>query len=159
MAQASEQGQARSTLCASSLAGCILPRNCCIPFERSLHVFALRKASLGNGGGSLVYVESKSMKASYAVIPTNIPFPVALGTLVREPEKHFYLADFCDMEDELQSIFKFTEVMAAFHQKPVSSTGKFDFHITTYGVNQPVDTTWCMSWEEIYRCLFPKFSQ
>lgn len=57
---------------------------------------------------------------------------------MKEPDEHFYLANLCDMEDELPSLSEFTEIVAELHQKSVSLTGRIAFHVTTYGENRPV---------------------
>ena len=98
----------------------------------------------------MVFAEFESIKALHAVIAVNIPLPIAWGRFAKKPARHLYLANFCDMEDELPSISEFTGVMAELHQKSVSPTGKFSFHVTTYGGNQPVDNTWCSSWEDFF---------
>ena len=98
----------------------------------------------------MVKAEYKSMKALHAVIPANIPEPLATGTFVQDTNKHFYLAKFCEMRDELPSTSEFIGFISDLHQKSASPTGKFGFHTTTYGGNQAVDNEWCSSWEEFY---------
>lgn len=150
MARASGQGQAGSTLCRQKGRRWRTSSKLLSPHRAFFASIDFGKVSSGDEGRNMVSAEFESMKALHAVIATNIPLPIAWGTFVKEPDKHFYLANFCDMEDELPPISEFTEVMASLHQKSVSPTGEFGFHCTTYGGNQPVDNTWCSSWEEFY---------
>ena len=90
------------------------------------------------------------MKALHAVIPANIPQPLAWGTYADDPKKHFYLAEFCDMKDELPNVSNFVSIIAQLHENSGSPTGKFGFHVTTYAGNQPMDNTWCVTWEEFF---------
>jgi fructosamine-3-kinase len=54
------------------------------------------------------------------------------------------------MKHELPGLSEFASVIAQLHQTSVSPTGKFGFHITTYRDNQPMENTWCETWEDFF---------
>ncbi|KAI1276258.1 Fructosamine kinase-domain-containing protein [Xylaria sp. FL0933] len=97
--------------------------------------------------------EYEGSKALYAALPDNFPKPIAAGALSKEPNKHFYLAEFRDMADEMPGTSEFVSIVAKLHQNTESPSGRFGFHITTYGGNFPVDTSWCDTWEEFFTRL------
>lgn len=94
--------------------------------------------------------EYEGSKVLYKALPDNVPRPIAAGALAKDPKKHFYLAEFRDMADEMPGTFEFVSVIAKLHQNTESPNGKFGFHITTYGGDYPVDTSWCDTWEEFF---------
>ncbi|KAI1111483.1 Fructosamine kinase-domain-containing protein [Nemania sp. NC0429] len=94
--------------------------------------------------------EYEGSKALYKALPDNIPRPIATGALAKDPEKHFYLAEFREMADEMPGTSEFVSVVAKLHQNTESPNGKFGFHMTSYGGDYPVDTSWCDTWEEFF---------
>ncbi|KAI0521379.1 Fructosamine kinase-domain-containing protein [Xylaria bambusicola] len=97
--------------------------------------------------------EYEGSMALYKALPYNIPKPIAAGVLAKDPKKHFYLAEFRDMKDEMPGTTEFASVVFKLHQTTESPNGKFGFHITTYGGDFPVNTTWCDTWEEFFTRL------
>jgi len=93
--------------------------------------------------------EYEATKALHNILPENIPEPVAHGTLAAAPSKHFFLAEFRDMSDELPDTSELASIMAKIHSV-LSATGKFGFHTTTFQGNVPFDNTWCDTWEELF---------
>ncbi len=73
--------------------------------------------------------EYEGSKALYEALPDNIPKPIAAGALAKDPKKHFYLAEFRDMADEMPGTSEFVSVVAKLHQNTESPNGKFGFHI------------------------------
>ncbi|KAI0158133.1 Fructosamine kinase-domain-containing protein [Xylariaceae sp. FL1272] len=98
----------------------------------------------------MAFGELEGSKALFAALPGNVPKPVAAGALGRDPNKHFYLAEFRDMADEMPGTTDFVSLVAKLHQTTESPNGKFGFHTTTYGGDNPVDTNWCDSWEKFF---------
>lgn len=94
--------------------------------------------------------EYEGCKALYKALPDNVPRPVATGVLAGDPTKHFYLAEFRHMSDEMPRTPELVAVVAKLHQSTESPNGKFGFHVTTCGGNYPVDTSWCDTWEEFF---------
>jgi protein-ribulosamine 3-kinase len=68
--------------------------------------------------------EYESAKALFAVIPDNVPRPIALGTLASNPDKHFLLVEFKDMAEELPPVPEFAAVIAKLHRDSESPNGK-----------------------------------
>jgi protein-ribulosamine 3-kinase len=94
--------------------------------------------------------EFESMKVIYAVTPDFCPKPIAWGTFKSNPDLHFFVCDFHDMDDELPEIKQFSSNLAKLHRNSVSPTGKFGFHVTTYNGNIPQDVRWTDTWEECF---------
>ena len=94
--------------------------------------------------------EYESTVAAYSLIPTNVPRPIAVGTYASDAKKHFFLAEFRDMLDELPPISELVSVITQLHQRSMSPNGKFGFHVTTYQGNQPLNNSWCDTWEEYF---------
>lgn len=90
------------------------------------------------------------MKVIYHVIPSFAPKPIAWGTYKSNPDIHFFLCDFHDMDNELPDVNKFAENLAKLHQESVSPNQKFGFHVTTYNGNIPQDVRWTETWEECF---------
>ena len=77
----------------------------------------------------------------------------AWGTFKSNPDLHFLLTDFVEMEQEIPEKDAFTTMLADFHlaSRAVSPNGKFGFHCTTYNGNLAQDNTWTDTWEEYYK--------
>jgi protein-ribulosamine 3-kinase len=97
----------------------------------------------------MAYGELEGTRELYALIPDNVPRPIGAGPLSSSPEKHFFLAEFCDMMDELPATPDFVAALAKVHQKK-SPNGKFGFACTTFHGNLPMDNAWCDTWEEYF---------
>jgi hypothetical protein len=66
----------------------------------------------------------------HKVMPEFVPRPIACGTYSTIPDTHFSLAEFREMTDDMPDAHKFAALLSTLHQKSVSPTGKFEFHIT-----------------------------
>ncbi|PMD43817.1 hypothetical protein L207DRAFT_510291 [Hyaloscypha variabilis F] len=108
------------------------------------------KVLTGKLGQEMAQGEYEGNKAIHAVIPRNVPRPVAHGTYTKNSDRHFFLSTFHEMEDEMPPAQQFVSVVAELHQKSVSPTGKFGFHVTTHAGNYPLQNSWCDSWEEFF---------
>ncbi|TVY14339.1 Ketosamine-3-kinase [Lachnellula arida] len=108
------------------------------------------KIATGERGRRMMEGEYESMKVIHQVTPIFAPKPIAWGTYKSNPDIHFFLCDFHEMDDELPEISKFTESLAKLHRDSVSPTGRFGFHITTYNGNIPQDVRWTDTWEECF---------
>ncbi|KAI1267770.1 Fructosamine kinase-domain-containing protein [Xylariaceae sp. FL1019] len=98
----------------------------------------------------MAFGELEGSKALFAALPANVPKPVAAGALAKDPSRHFYLAEFRDMADEMPGATDFVSLVAKLHQTTESPNGKFGFHTKTYGGDNPLDTSWCDSWEQFF---------
>lgn len=78
--------------------------------------------------------EYEATAALYAMVPRNVPEPIAHGDFFSDPSKHFFLAEFRDMSDELPATDEFVSILAKIHQQQ-SPTGKFGFPVKTFQGN------------------------
>lgn len=108
------------------------------------------KVLSGQLGKEMAKGEYEGDKAMHAVIPNNVPKPLAHGTYEKDPNRHFYLCEFHEMDDEMPSAQQFVAVVAELHKKSVSPTGKFGFNCTTHAGNHPLQNEWCDNWEEFF---------
>ena len=89
------------------------------------------------------------MSAVDRVIPNFVPKPVDIGTFASNPDMHFYLMEFVDMTNEVPGPDLLTPKVVEMHQKCLSPTGKFGFHVPNMGaLVQP--NGWFASWEEFF---------
>ncbi|KAK7987004.1 hypothetical protein PG988_001992 [Apiospora saccharicola] len=90
------------------------------------------KVFMHERGREMVEAEYESTKAWHDIAPANLAKPTGWGELANKPGKHFLLLEFRDMADEMPSASEFVAVLATVHQKSVSPTGKFGFHMVRY---------------------------
>jgi fructosamine-3-kinase len=98
-------------------------------------------------GMNMTKGEFQSMSAIHNVLPEFVPRPVAYGTYRTIQDTHFLLCEFREMTDDMPDPYKFAALLSTLHQKSVSPTGKFGFHVTTYAGNLPQFVAWENSWE------------
>lgn len=113
------------------------------------------KVATGEGGCGMMEGEFKSMKVIHAVTPEFSPKPLAWGTLKSDPDQHFFLSEFHEMDPELRDAVSpegnaFVSSLAKLHMTSVSPNGKFGFDVTTYNGNIPQDVRWTDTWEECF---------
>ncbi|KAJ6001646.1 hypothetical protein N7522_006873 [Penicillium canescens] len=101
-------------------------------------------------GMNMTRGEFQSMNAIHNILPEFVPRPVACGTYRTIPDIHFFLCEFREMTDDMPDPRKFAALLSTLHQKSVSPTGKFGFHITTYAGNLPQFVAWEDSWEAFF---------
>ncbi|KAI9170790.1 Protein-ribulosamine 3-kinase, chloroplastic [Paramyrothecium foliicola] len=101
-------------------------------------------------GRYMVQGEFESMAAIQKVIPEFVPKPLAWGTYAAVPDTHFFLSEFREMADDMPEPEKFAALLSTLHQRSVSPTGKFGFHLTTYAGNLPQYTSWEESWQTFF---------
>lgn len=90
------------------------------------------------------------MSAIHKVLPEFIPRPIACGTYQTISDTHFFLCEFREMTEDMPDPHKFAALLSRLHQKSVSPTGKFGFHVTTYAGNLPQFVAWEDSWETFF---------
>ncbi|KAI9774251.1 MAG: hypothetical protein M1839_001753 [Geoglossum umbratile] len=116
--------------------------------------YFLKVVALGETGRHMCEGEFESLKAIYAVSPSFVPKPYAWGKYSQEgPDTYFLLAEFRDVGEQPAEPVKLATRLADMHQRSVSPTGKFGFHIGTCHakIRQAVD-----SWEDSWCVLFSK---
>ncbi|KAI1420703.1 Fructosamine kinase-domain-containing protein [Xylaria sp. FL1777] len=101
-------------------------------------------------GKQMVRGEFESMKALNSVLPEFVPKPIAWGTYATVPDTHFFVCEFREMTNDMPEPHKFAALLSTVHERTVSPTGKFGFHITTYAGNLPQFVSWEESWETFF---------
>lgn len=101
--------------------------------------------------------EYESMLALYAVSPEFIPRPIGFGTFESDPEQHFFLCEFIDLDDELPHVVDFCAKLADLHRRSSAMApelknpeSKFGFHVITCNGTVPTHQIWEESWEAYY---------
>ena len=97
--------------------------------------------------------EYLSAQALHASIPDNVPRPVAVGVLSRDPSKHFLICEFVDLLEEMPPVAEFAGVLARLHRNSASPTGQFGFDVPTSQSLQ-LQNNWSDSWEEFFTRAF-----
>jgi protein-ribulosamine 3-kinase len=105
-------------------------------------------------GLGMVMGEYNGVPALHRIIPENTSEPVAWGTYVKDPTKHFFFAIFRGIKDEMPPGDKFTSRLVHLHQSSVSPTGKFGFPTSSWQGTSCLDTSWCDTWEEFFTRTF-----
>lgn len=98
----------------------------------------------------MVMGEYESVTAVHKVLPDFVPKPIAWGSYEATPNTHFFLCEFREMMDEMPEPDKFAALLATVHQKSISPTGKFGFHVITYAGNLPQYVEWEHSWQTFF---------
>lgn len=110
----------------------------------------------------MVRGEYESSQAIRAVTPSFAPAPLGWGTVSSDPDVHFFLQDFHEMDEGGPDMEKFGLKLGEMHQKSaemhlqmkasLESSGKpkFGFHVTTHNGNLPQDNGWTDRWEDFF---------
>ncbi|CAG8981551.1 hypothetical protein HYALB_00013936 [Hymenoscyphus albidus] len=116
-------------------------------FYTSTHVAS------GDLGLGMVEGEFESMKSIHDVLEDFCPKPLAWGTFKSNPDLHFFLCDFREMDQDIPEMDRFTSMLAEFHSTSSarSPNGHFGNHCTTYNGNLAQDNSWTDSWEEYFK--------
>ena len=102
-------------------------------------------------GKAMVSSEYVSMKTIHDTLPHFAPTPIAWGTYTADPNTHFYLSEFVDMENhELPDADILASSLAKLHKKTVSPNGKYGFPVPTVQGTIPQYTEWADSWEDFF---------
>lgn len=94
--------------------------------------------------------EFESMKAIYETCPDFAPRPVAWGTFKNDPNMHFFIGDYLELDLDLPDMHKFCSAFANMHLTSQSPNGKYGFHVTTYNGSLSQINDWTDSWEDYY---------
>lgn len=94
--------------------------------------------------------EEKSLRAIHDVVPSFVPQPFASGRSANPSvDTYFLLMNFLELNPGLPEPAIFCERLANLHQRSVSPTGKFGFHVITCQGPHDQNTEWTGNW-----CLF-----
>ncbi len=91
-------------------------------------------------------------RALHALTPNLIPKPIAWGSYTNNPDFHFYLCEFVDMNAEIPTPEDWAAAVSTMHIATMgkSPTAQFGFPVSTHLANVPVDNTWNPSWETFW---------
>lgn len=95
--------------------------------------------------------EFESIKAIVQFSPDFVPYPINWGTFLCDPNLHFMVSEFREMDREVPDMELTCSTLAKMHLTS-HSTGvqKFGFPITTHNGSLAQDNLWCDTWEEFY---------
>ncbi|KAK8197608.1 Fructosamine kinase-domain-containing protein [Phyllosticta capitalensis] len=110
------------------------------------------KTAAGDNGRLLMEGEFAAMSELYKTSPDFVPKPHSWGKF-RSEEKYFFLAHFIQMRDRMPNPDKLCPKLAELHEKSVSPTGKFGFHVPTCQGRTAQAVSWESSWTEFFRKL------
>lgn len=111
--------------------------------------FFLKVAQHGTGK-AMVSGEFVSMSSLSKALPYIVPHPYASGTYASDPNTHFFLCGFVDMDEDLPDVQKLARGLAELHMNGVNPNGKYGFHVPTLQGTIPQYTEWTETWEEFF---------
>ncbi|KIX01085.1 uncharacterized protein Z518_10151 [Rhinocladiella mackenziei CBS 650.93] len=107
-----------------------------------------------NIGQAMIRGEFSGLNALYDIKPGIVPRPIGWGTYSSNPEIHFLLNEFVEMDDinTIEGRSEFCALLAELHKISAgrSPTGKYGFDVTTYAGIMHRDNSWCDTWEEFF---------
>lgn len=91
----------------------------------------------------------------YKFAPANVPKPIAAGAYRSNAQTCFFLAEFCEMKDEMPDPSALMEVLVHVHKTSMgkSPCGKYGFHVPTHLANIPNNNSWKTTWEAFFAQL------
>ena len=101
-------------------------------------------------GKAMVSGEFVSMKTLHDTLPYLTPTPYAWGTYAADPNVHFFLCGFVEMDDDLPDVNALAAALAELHTKGLSPNGKYGFPVPTLQGTIPQYTEWTDSWEDFF---------
>lgn len=101
-------------------------------------------------GKAMVRGESESMASLYKTLPYLFPKSYGWDTYVSNPDIHFFLEGFVDMDDDLPDVQKLARGLAELHMKGENPDGKYGFHVPTLQGIYPQYVEWTDTWEEFF---------
>lgn len=94
--------------------------------------------------------EFVSMTLIHEAMPHLCPKVYAWGTYESDPNIHFLLCAFVEMDQPPCALETFPKLVAELHKTAVAPDGKFGFPLTTYYGRLKRDNTPCDTWEEYF---------
>lgn len=106
--------------------------------------------------------EYESSKAINTVISDFAPGPVGWGTFTSDPNLHFFLQNFHEMDQEVPDMERFALKLSKMHLKSSelhmemkseyeqSDIPRFGFHVTTHNSSLAQDNRWTTTWEAFF---------
>ncbi|TQV98529.1 fructosamine Kinase PKL/CAK/FruK [Cordyceps javanica] len=94
--------------------------------------------------------EYEGQKAIASVIPDNAVKPIAWGYFSETKSKAWFMAEYYNLRARAPPLEQFLPIVKQLHQKSVSPTGKFGFHVTPFYGPPPMVVAWTDNWEEFW---------
>lgn len=94
--------------------------------------------------------EFEGQKAIASVIPRNAVKPVAWGYFSDTKSRSWFMAEYRNLLAEAPPVEQLLPIVQQMHEKSVSPTGKFGFHVTPYYDPPPMTVDWTDNWEEFW---------
>ncbi|KAJ6785705.1 hypothetical protein PWT90_08713 [Aphanocladium album] len=94
--------------------------------------------------------EYEGQKAIHSVIPDNAVKPIAWGYFCDTKSKAWFMAEYLNLRARAPPLEQFLPIVKQMHQKSVSPTGKFGFHVTPFYGPPPMVVDWTDNWEEFW---------
>ncbi|KAL1835926.1 hypothetical protein VTJ49DRAFT_5862 [Mycothermus thermophilus] len=115
-----------------------------------------KKGATGPDGLDRIKSSFESETALHSFIPEYVPKPVAHGSYRLHPNRHFYIAEYIEMDDMLPYPEAWAEAISALHRRSMgkSPEGKFGFHVNTYFGTISQNNAWTNSWENLWAQIF-----
>ncbi|KAH6671198.1 hypothetical protein B0J14DRAFT_656181 [Halenospora varia] len=135
-----------------------------------------RHGSTNWSKGFMVEVElndGRSTAYFLKIIPDNAAALLGYGRWFSDKNKWWYTGEFIDFEEDDEEYHESKDepdrkpldpptpnpeesitTLENLHKESISPTGKFGFPITTYKGHIPINTGWCVSWEEFFTRQF-----
>ncbi|OAA81750.1 Fructosamine/Ketosamine-3-kinase [Akanthomyces lecanii RCEF 1005] len=114
--------------------------------ERSYFVKIIEREELVG----MAEAEYEGQKAIASVIPDNAVVPVAWGYFSDTKAKAWFMAEFSNLRARAPPLEQFLPIVKQMHQKSVSPTGKFGFHVTPFYGPPPMVVDWTDNWEKFW---------
>jgi protein-ribulosamine 3-kinase len=115
-----------------------------------------KKGASGTVGLNMMKGAFESETALYSFIPEHVPKPVAYGSYRSQPDMHFYIAEYVEMDEEHPDPEAWATAIAKLHKRSMGKSpgGKFGFHVDTHLANIPQNNKWNASWEKFWDQIF-----
>jgi protein-ribulosamine 3-kinase len=105
----------------------------------------------GENGRGMMHGEYESMKAIETFSTNFVPHPIAWGTFASDPNQHFMVSEFREMDREVPDMEPTCSALAQMHLASHSAgIQKFGFPIMTYNGSLAQDNDWADTWEKFY---------
>lgn len=98
----------------------------------------------------MVSGEFVSMSSLFKALPYIVPRPYASGSYASDPNIHFFLCSFVDMDEDLPDVQKLARGLAELHMNGVNPEGRYGFYVPTLQGTIPQYTEWTETWEEFF---------
>ena len=107
-------------------------------------------------GRDIVRGEYNSLHAIYDIAPDFVPTLRAWGSLSQDPNLHFLLCDFHELDSQLLSVDRFAAALGELHTKSAGCSREFGFPLPTHIGRVAQHNHWKETWEEWFTSNFDR---